>query len=217
MSIEHCVHCAAPFPLYRKEYIHRLVRFFLERFPLNRSLSNQHAIVWPQLLPNNQIMQKNTSTGSMPSPAGSTSFPSSFRQSLSTSTISTAGSSIPQPELIYLKYSTWSDTFVDCRATWEYSPSAPADVSSLSLFPTQNFTKCVFSKLFEPNFPIFKAQTGKSHRNDEIVEMVRRGSFDRAAAMLVVCCAPRAPGTDRPRVVRNNNISRRRKIHHLIF
>ena len=45
MSIEHCVHCAAPFPLYRKEYIHRLVRFFLERFPLNRSLSNQHAIV----------------------------------------------------------------------------------------------------------------------------------------------------------------------------
>ena len=171
----------------------------------------------PQLLFNNQIMQKNTSTGSMPSPAGSTSFPSSFRQSPSTSTISTAGSSIPQPELIYLKYSTWSDTFVDCRATWEYSPSAPADVSSFSLFPTQNFTKCVFSKLFEPNFPIFKAQTGKSHRNDEIVEMVRRGSFDRAAAMLVVCCAPRAPGTDRSRVVRNNNISRRRKNHHFVF
>ena len=151
MSIEHRVHCAAPFPLYRKEYIHRLVRFFLERFPLNRSLSNQHAIVWPQLLPNNQIMQKNTSTGSMPSPAGSTSFPSSFRQSPSTSTIWTAGSSIPQPELIYLKYSTWSDTFVDSRAenphrqpplTFHHSPFFQHKISQNACF--QNYSSQTF-------------------------------------------------------------------------
>ena len=54
-------------------------------------------------------------------------------------------------------------------------------------------------KLSESVLLIFEASTGKSEWNDGLVGVGTQGSFDRAAAMLVVCCAPRAPGTDRPK------------------
>ena len=68
-----------------------------------------------------------------------------------------------------------------------------------SFFSRKNFHKMCVSKLFEPVLLIFEASTGKSEWNDGLVGVGTQGSFDRAAAMLVVCCAPRAPGTDRPK------------------